>query len=240
MWAALIAPERVHVITVPHTRRDPDLLWRRFATVLGLDPAAVDTSATRSNASLGLADVEFLRRFNEMLPEQLPDWLYMRSIKDGLAHDALAGRSRDAAERLYLPADRDEWAHKYAEALVSGLRDSGCDLIGDPDELLPPALPEQRPDPSDVAVEQVLAAAVDAAVALAGQIADTHGVGFTPDQPTVPAAPPGRVKRFLVELSRRSPLLHRLRRGYWELANIARRVRGPKTRWRAVEDRNLP
>jgi hypothetical protein len=238
IWSAVVPAQRLHVVTVPAARTEPDLLWRRFAQVIGIDPAIADAAPRHGNRSLRLPEVEFLRRLNLALPERYPDWLYVRSIKDGLAHDAFAGRADGDAERLYLPRERDEWARTYAESLVAGLRASAYDVVGDPDELLPPPLPEQRPDPSDVADSQLVAAALDAAVGLAAQVAAGQGVSLEQRAPGAPARPPGRVKRALLDLSRRSPAVHRLRRRYWDVANVARRLRAGDG-WRAVEDRDI-
>ena len=83
------------------------LLWTRFASVLGIDPGGADLSRARANSSLGLLEAEFLRRMNEALPEELPDWFYTRNIRRILAHDVLSGGLRQA--RLALPAAREAW-----------------------------------------------------------------------------------------------------------------------------------
>jgi hypothetical protein len=239
IWATAVPAERVHVITMPAGRAEPDLLWRRFADVIGLEPSLADTATTRRNASLGLPEVEFLRRLNAALPKRLPDWFYMRSVKDGLAHDALTARTPSSADRLYLPVEREGWARQYADSLVAALRTSDYDVVGDLDELLPPQLPEQRPDPELIGDDQILAAGLTAAVALVSEAAAAQGIVLGPDEAGAEGRPAGPIKRKLLELSRRSPALHRLRRGYWQLANMARRARGSRDTWRAVEDRNI-
>jgi hypothetical protein len=66
-WGAGLPPERVHVVTLPPAGSEPGLLWRRFAGVLGIDPDSVDTTVARPNASLGAAEVTFLRQVNAEL-----------------------------------------------------------------------------------------------------------------------------------------------------------------------------
>lgn len=234
LWAKSVPADRIHVITMPSSRTVPHLLWQRFARVIGIDPSAADLSSIRRNASLSMSEVEFVRRLNARVSD-VPDWLYMRMIKDGLAHDTFANRDH-AGDRLYLPADRDGWARAQAETLRAGLRAAPYDVVGDLDELLPPALPNDRLDPGAVAADDVLAAGLDAAVGLVAQLAFSHGVTLGESAVAAPAKPPGRLKAKLIELSRRSPALHRLRRRYWDVANAVRRIRGD--RWRAVEDRN--
>ena len=174
-WSQHIPPDHVHVITMPRSG-PPSLLWARFASVLGIDPGGADLSRARANSSLGVLEAEFLRRMNEELPEELPDWFYTRNIKRILAHDVLSGRPRQA--RLALPAPREAWAREQAEHLVSGLRDSKYHVVGELGELLPrgvsgrhaaggPAGSARRLATGPTA-EQLLEVAVHAAAALAG------------------------------------------------------------------------
>lgn len=215
-WSQHIPPDHVHVITMP--RSGPaSLLWMRFASVLGIDPGGADLSRARANSSLGLMEAEFLRRMNEALPEDLPDWFYTRNIKRILAHDVLSGRPRRA--RLALPAGREAWAREQAEHLVRGLRDSKYHVVGELDELLPRPVtghhgtggpvprarrPDPGPDPGPTA-EQLLEVAVHAAAALAGRYF----------QERYPAAVPRR---------RLGPPRQMARRLQWKLLN------GPRMR----------
>ena len=73
-----------------------------------IDPGGVDLTRARPNASLGMPEIEFLRRLNQALPDEVPDWFYMWNVKEAVAHQALADRPREG--RLVLPASRDAWA----------------------------------------------------------------------------------------------------------------------------------
>jgi hypothetical protein len=225
-WSTLLPPERVHVITMPPRGSAPDLLWERFAGLVGIDPAVADTERARSNASLGLSEVELLRRINAAMPAELPGWFYMRNVKDALAHGALAARPSTLG-RLELPPEREKWAREHAETVVAELRASGYDIVGDLDELLPRPATGAVARPEDAKPEEMLDSAVAAISALLGELAKTQGIQHgTAD--TAPAARPvktGRVKARLVKLSQQHPALHRLRRGYWHLANAARQLR---------------
>jgi hypothetical protein len=164
LWSRHVPAERVHVIMTPPRGSDQRLLWQRFASLLGVDPDSVDTSRARPNASLGMPETEFLRRLNQALPAEVPDWFYMWNVKEAVAHTTLAARPADA--RLVLPAEREGWAKEQADALVAGLRGSGYDLIGDLDELLPRPPVEPHSSPGSQPADRVLDAAVDAAAAL--------------------------------------------------------------------------
>ena len=133
IWRQHVPPERIHVITVPPSGGPRDLLWRRFAGVLGVEPGELGAAVPPSNTSLGLAETELLRKVNHALPPGVPDWFYQRHVKAFVAHDSLATRS--GSGRLQLPAARDEWAAAYAEGLVATLARCGYDVVGDLAEL---------------------------------------------------------------------------------------------------------
>ena len=70
-----------------------------------------------------------------LLPAEVPDWFYMWNVKEAVAHRAFAGRP--TGPRLVLPAERDGWVKEQAETLITGLRESGFDIIGDAGDLRP-------------------------------------------------------------------------------------------------------
>jgi hypothetical protein len=223
IWSAQLAPERVHVITVPPRGSAPGLLWERYAGVLGVDPAAADLAVARSNVSLGLAEVELLRRVNAALPREVPGWFYMRNVKSTLAHGVLAQRPSTLG-RLELPPERHQWAVQHAKGVIEALRESSYDVVGDLDELLPPPPGEIAASPADVPAEQMLDAAVTSITALLAELGKTQGIEARPDEVSAPR-PHGRVKAAVLRLSERSRTVHRLRRAYWHVANAARHLR---------------
>jgi hypothetical protein len=224
LWSRHVPPERVHLITAPPRGSDPGLLWRRFASVLGVDPAAADLSRARANASLGLPEVEFLRRMNGALSTEIPDWYYMWRVKEGVAHEALA--ARPAGERLILPPDRLDWAREYADGLIAGLKGSSYNLVGDLEELRPAEESRGSVSAGDQRAEAVLDAAVEAVAAL---LLNEYWVEFPDSAPEreeitrsvfadrvvlkVAASP--WLKRTVRRLSSRSALVRRLRIMAW-------------------------
>jgi hypothetical protein len=224
LWAEHVPPERIHVITTAPRGSASGLLWDRFAAMLGVDPGSADLSRARPNASLGMAETEFLRRLNEALPGpgEIPDWFYMWNVKETVAHQALAGRAGGA--RLVLPADRDAWAKEQSETLIAGLRASSYDIVGDLDDLRPPQVTESAASPSDQSAGQMLDAAVQAAAALvvnqyrrehrAARPKEPHGRGLAGRIESAIAASP-RLKRAVREFSSRYPAVRRLRVLAW-------------------------
>jgi hypothetical protein len=166
MWSRQIPPDQVHVVTVPRQQGQGDELWVRFATALGIDPGGFDLSGARSNQSLGLLEVEFLRRMNEQLPEGVPDWFYTRNIKRILSHGILS--ERPGKTRLVLPPDQEAWAIGQSERLVAGLRDAKYHIVGDLADLLSKPATAPYVEPSGQPAAALLETAVYAAASLAG------------------------------------------------------------------------
>jgi hypothetical protein len=230
LWAGHVPPERVHVITVPPPGAPQALLWERFASLIGADPDSVDLTRARPNVSLGLPEIEFLRRLNEALPEEVPDWFYMWNVKEAVAHQALAARPR--VGRLTLPASRDAWAKEHAGILAAALAGSGYDVIGDTGELIPQPATGLSADPAAQPAGQVLDAAVDAAAAL---VVNQYRKAYPAARPqrdpgarglasrveaTVASSP--RLKRTVRELSSRSSAVRRLRIMAWRALERSR------------------
>jgi hypothetical protein len=230
LWAQHVPAQRIHVITMAHRGADTSLLWQRFASLLGVDPGSVDLSRARPNASLGLPEIEFLRRLNETLPPEVPDWFYMWNVKEAVAHQALAARPRSG--RLVLPAERDAWAKEQAEVLIGGLRQSGYDVVGDMDDLRPQPVTGPGADPAAQPSAQVLDAAVAAAAALVVN-------QYRKEYPAKPKQPPGkrgglvgrlesavaaspRVKRVVRDVSSRSAAARKLRVLVWRMLERSR------------------
>jgi len=224
LWAEHVPPERIHVVTNPPRGSAPGLLWERFASLLGIDPGCADLSRARPNASLGMAETEFLRRLNQALPgpDAIPDWFYMWNVKETVAHRALA--DRPSGGRLVLPAERDAWAKQQSETLIDGLRASGYQIAGDLDDLRPPQVTQPPASPSDQPAEAILDAAVQAAAALvvnqyqreypAARPRDEHGRGLAGRIEAAVAGSP-RLKRTVREFSSRYPVVRRMRVMAW-------------------------
>ena len=75
-WSVAVPADRIHLVTVPPPGAAPTLLWERFCSVVGVDGSRFDASVPRTNTSLGLAEVELVRRLNEVLGDRLqwPDY----------------------------------------------------------------------------------------------------------------------------------------------------------------------
>ena len=63
-WGRTVPPERFHAVTVPGSSEPRSLLWERFLSVVGVDPAATTLEAAFDNPQLGYGSCELLRLVN--------------------------------------------------------------------------------------------------------------------------------------------------------------------------------
>jgi hypothetical protein len=138
-WGARAGPSQVHVVTVPIGSPDPNLLWSRFSSVLGIDPAAYDSQVPRKNVSLGVVESELLRRVHAVRDGRFTDaqrHYWTRRILAG----ELLGQRRGAP--ILLPDDVRPWLEERSTEIGAAIRERGYHVVGDLDELAwgdPPA-----------------------------------------------------------------------------------------------------
>ncbi|MEZ0579216.1 hypothetical protein [Nocardioides sp. MH1] len=192
-WVPLVGAERFHVVTVPLQSDDPDLLWKRFASVVGINAGRCRERAVESNASLGLPSSELMRLLNiELGPVTRTD--YLRTMKSLLARDILGER---AAEERKVTLNRPGRNHsaRWNERVRAAIETSGVDLVGSLDDLptekVGKSVTAQLDTPTD---EELLLAAAwarrgldEAITSLEARIAafrEEHGYGDEPVLPT--------------------------------------------------------
>jgi hypothetical protein len=167
-WAAGLPAERVHIVTVPPSGAPPTLLWERFATAIGIDPASCDTDVPRSNESLGVTESAFLRHFNTRASEIGWD-AYRAHVKHFLAPKVLAVR-QDSTKLVIQPDEIDPLTER-AHQLVDTIKAHGFDVVGDLADLAPPDRKGRSPAghgraTDDVPAKDLLPVAIDAVVGL--------------------------------------------------------------------------
>jgi hypothetical protein len=165
-WGADLPPERVHVVTVPHSSADKDLLWLRMCEAFGIDSAWAPRDSHRSNRSLGAAETEVLRLLNRRMDREVRrEARFDVLIRQMLAQEKLVN---SFSVPVRLPPDRFEWAEAQAEAWIDWLKGSGVHVIGDVAELRParPDADAEGQRPRRVRNKLKLNAAVDALAAM--------------------------------------------------------------------------
>jgi hypothetical protein len=134
-----------------------------------------------------------------------------------------------------LPADRAAWAGEQAETLITALKESPFDIIGDLDELRPRPAPDAAVRPDDSPAGEMLEAATEAAAAAVLHHYRKRFPAAAPQRTPATArslvsrveskvASSDRFKRTVRELSSRYPAVRKVRVRVWQ-ATERRRVR---------------
>jgi hypothetical protein len=173
-WGGRLPPERVHLVTVPKPGAPRDLLWQRFAAVLGLDPAALPPETDRANPSLGVPETTLVRRVNQRVNRGvLGGDDYRGLVRELLAHRTLSRRV--GSPRLAVPPDVRRWAAELSQLWIEEIARRRYDVVGALDELRPDEADGDGfldPDAPDEAA--VADAATEAVVALLEEVARGH------------------------------------------------------------------
>ena len=169
-WGQWLPPERVHLVTVPPSGAPRDLLWNRFASTVGIDPATVDQSVTIPNDSLGVVEVETLRRINGLLPPGLTGTRKQVLVRQVLGDGILT--ARPDARRFGVPAEHHSWVVERGARMVDQLRRLPYDVVGNLDDLLPAAEPVSGPMPEDVPDSEIAKVAVETIAAFIGEVGE--------------------------------------------------------------------
>lgn len=163
-WGASLAPDHVHVVTVPRERRDPDELWRRFAAACDLTGTTdeLDLGVGAVNESLGVSAAELLRRVNERIgPPITGSREQARWLRDTLANGVLAGLG---SEPIRVTDRQLKDAQRQADKSVGRVEAAGYDVQGDLGDLA--ASDGAGRSPEEVTDAELLDTALDAIVQL--------------------------------------------------------------------------
>ena len=156
-WSGSVPSERIHVVLVPAPGAPPDLLWQRFASVIGVDPERFPAMPGERNVSLGYASADLMRRINAHLTD-LEQTTYGRTVKRHLCKRILAAR-RDEP-KMSMNRQLGEFSLDWNRTMADAIARHHCPVIGELTDLdVEPTTVEtlEPPDP-----EQVLDAAADA------------------------------------------------------------------------------
>lgn len=178
-WASVVGKDRVTVVVLD--RADHGFVLRAFEELLALSSGLLDAGAGLENRSLGVAEVELLRRLNRTTRAHDVAWSsHERLVVQGAVARLLDGSSGSAPLRL------PEWAvplaNAAAERTAAAVLASGVRVLGDPANLAEPAATGPAVDHRDVATVP-MEVALDA---VSGMFAVASGhepdFGRTPEQ----------------------------------------------------------
>lgn len=157
-WGKGLPAERVHVITGPPSGAPANELWDRFLSVLGVDPATVEMPRSGSNVSLGITEIEVLRRINAEISRGEHPRLYSRMVNGYLVEALRDHRSPRAVTPAWAVPQMQELGRHWGEEI----RAAGYHVVGDLAELVPPDPSADAPDvdPDTIPAEEARDAAV--------------------------------------------------------------------------------
>ena len=186
-WGSAVPHERVHVLTLPRPTEPRETLWLRFAALLGVEPGRLAAPGSGSNESLGVVEVELLRRVNADLVgfTSAPDrgnW-----IRGYLAQGKLVPRR---GERFWPSPDRVAELCARGRRIADTVAASDYDVVGDAEDLRPPDPVPPRRHPGTVADAELVAAAT---AVIADMMGDVRRV--TRESRRLAAAPSGGLRR---------------------------------------------
>lgn len=165
-WSRGVDAEQLHVVTLPHPGAARDVLWRRFAEVLGIDPAGYLTEGLGGNESLGLESTELMRRLNQATKDAGIDRLaYTRVIKHHLAKRVLSQRKAEESV-LTVPAAYHAWVQGAAARQIEAIGRLGLHVVGDLRDLEPVLSATEGRQPSEVTDSELLTASLTGLIGL--------------------------------------------------------------------------
>lgn len=213
-WGAGIPADRVHVVTVPPRGGRPDVLWERFAGLLGLDPTAYETDIPHyGNFSLGYPETEFLRRINASLPDRFPWLQYARRVKDDFAAHTLSGRSGRGS--IPLPKQDQDWVRETAERYIEQVRDAGYHVVGDLEDLRPAAPRGDEPATADDLTPSEAEIGEIAMESVTDLLRHPAGSRRMMKRKPPQQAKALRLRQFVMRMSDQYPQVMAARRAYW-------------------------
>jgi hypothetical protein len=164
-WSAVAEPHRMYLATVPATPNDRQLLWHRFAEILGIDSTGYrDPEPRRVNQSLSMAAAEVLLRVNTLVAD-LDYPVYRRGVTN-LANQIFGDRPANEPP-LQVPAAYRGRVEQCARRMNDEITELGVNIVGDLDDLLPaPPIPHavEEVDVGDVELLDTAVAALAATI----------------------------------------------------------------------------
>ncbi len=134
-WAAQAGAEHVHVVTCPPAGAPRDLLWTRFATVLGVADLPVEVPEAEANTSLGEVQTEVLRRINKRMTRRGNEKAYGDVVKRLYAGTILRSQ---AGEKVRLPEGHLARVAEISETWIDHIKSRSFPVVGDLADLRSP------------------------------------------------------------------------------------------------------
>jgi hypothetical protein len=166
-WGAFLPSDHVHVLTLPRPEEPRETLWLRFADLVGIDPSSCGTAESVQNESLGVVEVELLRRVNPALsdfrsPQDRGNW-----IRGYLAQGKLVPRG---GVRFWPSDERVAELCARGNRIADEVAAAGYHVIGDAGDLRPPVVVPPRRHPDSVTDAELVDAAAEVIAAMLSDV----------------------------------------------------------------------
>ncbi|MFT4008471.1 MAG: hypothetical protein QM655_00355 [Nocardioidaceae bacterium] len=176
-WSRGLSADHVHIVVCPPSGASPELLWRRFATAVGLVGVPVDlTKAYRVNPSLGRTQIAVLRSVNQVLGGRIGWPAYAHVVKRRFAQKVLVNEVEPDDRALATP-DLLDLLKQRTEEWVATIGERGYRVYGDLADLAPRAFGPQGYDPDAVDQRKVTRRVEQAVPRLLAEAAARRGPG---------------------------------------------------------------
>jgi hypothetical protein len=147
-WETAVPPERIHIVTVPPTGAEPDLLWTRFCSATGMDASALRAVDSTVHPAVDAVQAETLRRLNSRLGGRLSEQDYLFMVSSVLRPSL---RGSPPGSGIAFPPEHREWLVQRCEDVVRVVQAKAYHLLGDVDDLRSKADVLEGENPDDVA-----------------------------------------------------------------------------------------
>jgi hypothetical protein len=173
-WTRHLPGDRIHLVPLENHATDRTLLWRRFAQVLGIDPAVADQSASHANESLSAEGAALLSHLGPRLREAIDvdnhAWNHPYTwIRDLLSHEVLVPLG---GAPLTVDPDAARMLARRAEESVRTMAAWDIDVMGDLQGLTGARPREGAATVDEIPAERLLAFTEQAVVGLLGSARD--------------------------------------------------------------------
>jgi hypothetical protein len=163
-WGSAVPTRNVHVVTCPAPSAPSGLLWQRFADVVGFDVARFEpVGPDRLNPSMGIAEIDLLRRVNLALDRRIPQPGYGDVVTRCYA-GLLSAAPR--SPRPVVPPEMLDDLTAVGERWAKEIDKAGYPVHGSLEELVPGTSAGQAAHPDDVDPGAQVQAAVASTAAL--------------------------------------------------------------------------
>lgn len=189
-WQKAVPADRIQVVTVPPPGAPRPLLWQRWCRAVGLDDTGFDHDVSFPNESLGGPQAALMLDLKPYLTGDLTAGpVRHRWVRKYLAHEVLV--AQDGPKFGPRPDHAARLAALSADAATE-LRRRGYAVIGDLDDLVPPADAPALRNPGDVSDAEKLEVALRAIDTLVHDVRSlTKQLGAAP----APRTPGNRGRR---------------------------------------------